>query len=343
MNKLGNCSFCSKENVYIYDTNEPNKNLVQQFEGLLDIYKPSSSLEGNKNSEDERDFLRNDLYDRWNIFNVGKNKIIPLLKSICVQKYNEEPDLFDQPVAIPSLHNSEYIQNNSILKDYTWKEFLEAIKHKNRFHTDYFNLEMFDLFLKFSQKTYYKGEIFYRARISNENGFPLEQMGAPPKEVASEGRVNAAGISCLYVSQDKKTTIHEIRAGAHDYVTIGEFKLKEDINIIDLINLPLISPFKTFDHIDYTQHALNRRHLERIGEEIAKPLRRQDSPLDYLPTQYISDFIRSRGYQGIQYTSTMHEGHSNLAIFDEELLDRLSVSVVRINAVNYNDVPHLVY
>nr|WP_186809722.1 RES family NAD+ phosphorylase [Paenibacillus xylanexedens] len=343
MNKRGSCSLCGKESTYIYDTMEPDKNLVQLFEGLLDIYKPFSDVDEITLSNDQSDFLRNDLFDRWNLFNIDKDKIIPLLKSLCAQKYLDEPEIFTHPVVITSLHNDDYIQNNSILKNYRWGNFLEAIKHENRFHTNYFNLEMFDLFLEFSQKTFHKGERFYRARISNEDGFILKEMGAPPKELASEGRVNAAGISCLYVSQNRETTIREIRAGAHDFVTIAEFKLKKDINVVDLVNLPLLSPFKTIDYIDYTQHALNRRHLEKIGEEIAKPLRRQDSPLDYLPTQYISDFIRSRGYQGIQYTSTMHEGESNLAIFDEKLMDPIGVSVVKINAVNYNHVPYLVY
>lgn len=337
LKKIGDCETCGKINAFIYDTAESNKDLIQLFEGLLEIYR-STSLLPEDYPKEERDFLRNDLHERWNIFNLEKEKIGPLIKNICTQKYLEDPDLFDEPVGILSLHKEDYIKN-SILKNNTWEDFVKGIKYHNRFHTDYFNLDIFELFLKFSQKSYSKNEIFYRARISNSDGLEVKEMGAPPMHLASDGRVNASGISCLYVSDDRETTIREIRAGAHDFVTIGKFKLLEDITIVDLMNLHQISPFKTIDIIDFSQHAVNRRHLEKIGREIAKPLRRQDSALDYLPTQYISDFIKSRGFQGIEYTSTLHEGGRNMAVFNQELLKCTEVSVVKIKEVNYSHVP----
>lgn len=334
---LGNCSLCGRKDVFIYDTNEPVADIVQLFEGLLDIYIPSSNLPETFPRE-KRDFLRNELFEKWNIFNLEKEKIERLMKSICKHRYDETPAIFDEPVGNLLTQDKSYIEKNSILKNHTWDEFVEGIKHNNRFHTDYFNLEIFNSFLKYAQKKYERGTVFYRARISDANGLPKTKMGAPPIGIASEGRVNASGISCLYLSKDRETTIHEIRAGTHDFVTIGRFRLKEDISLINLISLPQISPFNTAD-IDLTQHAVNRKHLEKIGNEIARPLRRQDSPLDYLPTQYISDFIKSKGYQGIEYKSTMHEDGRNLAIFDEQKVECIDVSVVKIKEISYKHRP----
>ena len=86
-----------------------------------------------------------------------------------------------------------------------------------------------------------------------------------------------------------------------------------------------ISPFLA--GMDFTQYAFNIEHFRKIKNEIAKPLRRYDSPLDYLPTQYISDLIKSQGIKGIAYQSTMIEGGLNYAIFDESLFTCKSIRV----------------
>ncbi len=41
--------------------------------------------------------------------------------------------------------------------------------------------------------------MFYRCRISTEEGIPIEKMGAPPIEKTTDGRANARGIRCLYL------------------------------------------------------------------------------------------------------------------------------------------------
>lgn len=334
LNKKGNCETCEEKDGFIYDTEEVNDDLVQAFDGLLDTYTPLSSLPTDFPKE-KLNLLNSELSEKWNIFNLEKDKIYTLIKNICKERYTENPSTFDEPVGILASQQENYLLNNSILRTYEWENFVTAIRTENRFHTDYFNKEILNDFLNYSKKEYHNGEIFYRARISNKEGISIKDMGAPPIGLASDGRVNASGISCLYLSNDKETTINEIRAGNHDYVTIGKFELKEDISVVNLLNLHQISPFLTISNIDFTKHAINRRHLEKLGNEIAKPLRRQDSPLDYLPTQYISDFIKSKGYQGIEYKSTMNENGRNLAIFNTTLFECIGVSIVKIKEIIY--------
>lgn len=72
-----------------------------------------------------------------------------------------------------------------------------------------------------------------------------------------------------------------------------------------------------------------------IAQEIAKPLR-NDNTLDYLPTQYISDYIRSKGYDGIEYGSTMRKQGFNLAVFDSNLFRCTSTKVYDIQSISYN-------
>lgn len=139
-----------------------------------------------------------------------------------------------------------------------------------------------------------------------------------------------------YLADSRDTTLYEIRAGIYDYVTVGKFILKEDIDVINLADIDKVSPFVGIQYgFDFTQYAINIDHLKMIGNEIAKPLR-NDNHLDYLPTQYISDYIRSRGHDGIEYISTMRKKGVNLAVFDEAKLKCTDVSVYDITSISYN-------
>lgn len=334
IDKRGDCDFCGKRNTYIYDT-DIDKGLILLFDELLDIYTPVSNLP----SDFPREYLgllKDILRSRWNIFNLETEKIYILIKELCREKYLEKPELFDSPVGILQVFQPEYLEENSVLKCFKWNEFLEYIKRVNRFHVDHFNKNMLDVFFQYVTKKYQTGSNFYRARICpDEIGFEKKEMGAPPAGVTEGGRANPAGISCLYVADSEKTTVHEIKAGLYDYISVGQFELLDDIEVVDLAGLEKISPFLG---IDFTQHAINIEHLKNISNEIAKPMRRHDSPLDYLPTQYISEYIKSKGYDGVQYKSTMCEDGFNLAIFDESKFSCVSVNVYDVKSLSYHYV-----
>ncbi|WP_273853120.1 RES family NAD+ phosphorylase [Guptibacillus spartinae] len=323
------CDTCGKRNGYIYDTEE-NDELVDSFNGLLEIYTPESQLPDDFPME-KKYLLKNELDDRWNIFNIEKDKIYPLVKNICAEKYNETSDLFNTPISILVLNESDYLESNSLLKTNDWKSFVKEIKYHNRFNTNFINTNVLDIFCDYVKVSYKKEQTFYRARISQqEEGFSINEMGCPPIGKASDGRANPLGISYLYLSNNIDTTIHEIRAGTHDYITVGTFRLKRDIELIDFITLDKISPFS---EIGLEQHAVNKEHLRKISDEIAKPLRRGDSVLDYLPTQYISDYLKSKGHEGIRYKSTMNPEGFNIAIFNPELFECIDVQVYDIKEV----------
>ena len=191
------------------------------------------------------------------------------------------------------VYDIEYLQKHSILHTKKWDEFVETIKHKNRFHSNLIDKELFKEYcLAISADIIVGNQRFYRGRIaSNKEGFTPANMGAPGKGLASDGRANSAGISRLYLASDKTTTLHEIRAAEYDYVAIGTFKPVRTIHIVDLQRIDKISPFN--EDIDCTALAINKEHLSKINAEMSRTMRKGDSPLDYLPTQYICDFIMS--------------------------------------------------
>jgi hypothetical protein len=332
----GDCDFCGCKNTFIF-TLGTDSTLSDMFSELLDIYTPAPNLPASFPKENT-DLLKNHFNNTWSIFNVAPDSIYRLLISICAEKYVERPELFDYPVGILESQDKDYLDEFSVIKNHHWKDFTGAIKYVNRFHTDYINKNALDLFIRCAIKPYKAGKTFYRARVCiDKAGFQKSEMGAPPVQLASTGRVNPAGISVLYLADSIKTTLHEIRAGVFDYVTIGYFKLKKDIEIIDFTNLDKISPFIAYNAmgIPYVQHAINIEHLKLISQEIAKPLRRHDSVLDYLPTQYISNYIKSKNYEGVEYISTMCKDGFNLAIFDESVFKCAKTTVYDIKSLSY--------
>lgn len=331
LNQISKCELCGKNNVHIYNT-EINNELAVMFDDLLNIYTAHSDLPDDYPRE-YINLLKDELCRRWNIFCIDSDLVYRAITSICHEKYQEHPEIFDEPIGILELNQQDYLEEHSIMKTFEWEDFVQGIKTNNRFHTDYINKEVLYSFSNYIKKKYKAGNVFYRARICpDETGFTVDKMGAPPAGVASAGRANPTGISCLYLADTDVTALNEIRAGVYDYVAVGKFVLKEDIEVVNLTLVDQISPFWGLDN---TIHAVNKKHLQKISIDIAKPLRRHDSTLDYLPTQYISDFIKSRGFAGIEYKSTMNMGGYNLAIFDETLFECTSVDVYDIRELKY--------
>lgn len=330
-NTRGKCDFCHSDNVFICNL-ESNEYLRDNFESLLDVYTPIDEM-GHNYPKERADLIKNVLCSQWSIFNLNPDGVYKFLISLLPEKYNEQPALFDNPIGISGSVDEEYMNHYSILGTYQWEDFIKEIKEKNRFHTNIINKDILKTILLATCKQYKAGSTFYRARIWNDrHGFDKDHMGAPPASKASAGRANPEGISCLYLADSVDTTLHETRAGVYDYATVATFRLLRDIEVVNLAAIDKISPFQ---EIDCSLLAINLPHLRKIGYEISKPLRRHDSPLDYLPTQYISDYIKSAGFAGIEYKSTMCKKGVNFAIFDETLFECIGTESYDIDSLTY--------
>lgn len=335
----GDCDFCGSHDEFVYDLDEKN-NIAELFDGVLDIYSPLNILPSDF-PRSKTDLLKNIIHNKWRIFNKNlSNEIVyKILISICRRRYELQPDLFDGPVGIKEIMDCEVLNKSSILKGRSWNEFVENIKYKNRFHGNYLNLSQLLKFIKCTRVEYRKGEIFFRSRVCDSSkGYCAKEMGAPPKEKVKSGRLNPEGIRVLYLSDELETTFYEVRAGVYDFVSVGKFRLIKDISVADLTRIDQISPFVVAQsqlNIDLQQYAINVECLRQISAEIAKPLR-FENVLDYLPTQYICDFIRSNGFDGVKYKSVMREGGNNIAVFDESNLECVQVEVHDIKHISYN-------
>lgn len=312
--KKGNCPICNKKNVYIYDSNydRDNTDLEEKLTSILTLYKPVSNIE-NCSKENGRT-IEKCICEDWDFFNIKEMYVREILTEIINNSLSLDHNLLTEDVLIPELYDEGYLNNNSVLKSCDWKFFKEYMRNVNRFHNDLINKNVLKDLLKETEITIPRGSEFFRARICDKNGIKKNDMGAPPPDIASPGRANSRGQSCLYLCNKKETTLKEIRANVYDYVTIGNFVLNEPIKVLDLTTITHNSPF--YSDNNKINYLLNEKHLREIEKDISKPMSRLDSELDYLPTQYISDFARFLGYDGIKYNSTFDEKAYNIALYN---------------------------
>lgn len=316
---LGECIFCGKDNVNIFPVNQET-DLSNLISDVIEMYEPST----------DGDLLFDQIINDWNIFNRSLPSASKLLQSFCSTIYGDSISQYNKPVQIK--RNS--IRDYGVFSGLTWTEFSTAIKNTNRFHNPFFRADQFATFLTFATKKYRKETNLYRARLwPNNQGLNTTDMGAPPIGKRKAGRVNPEGISVLYLTSDEKTALSEVRASAFDRISIGVFQLQKDINVVNISDLKNISPALYTSGLEAL--TANIKVFKDIAEEIAKPLRRNDSPLEYLPTQYITEYIKSKGYAGVEYQSTMTSDGFNIAVFNESLFECHRVYDIEMEQLKY--------
>lgn len=160
---------------------------------------------------------------------------------------------------------------------------------------------------------------WYRARIqTSDNPFAAREMGAPPKRIASHGRANPAGIPYLYLGSSPVTAISEVRPHTGEQACVADFTTRRGLRVVNLRNpREMVSPF-LLDATDIGRMRNDLPFLERLGDELTRPVLPQAAAIDYTPSQYLCEFIKNCGYQGVIYRSSVSNG-MNLALFDPKL------------------------
>ena len=94
----------------------------------------------------------------------------------------------------------------------------------------------------------------------------------------------------------------------------------------------MVSPFLLEDAADIGRMRSDLPFLERLGDELTRPVVPQSAAIDYTPSQYLCEFIKKRGYEGVIYRSSVSDG-MNLALFDPALAQSGNVAQYRVTRV----------
>ncbi len=318
--EIADCDFCGAQNIRVIEA----MGLKNQFLALLEAYIScdngntefdkidiqiikdfSGKIFSNEDSVNVRNMLNA-------IFDDDREYIEKLLKSNVCLDYLQKGD-----------HSVEQLIN-------IWDGFSEEIKYTNRFHlSNSIDLALLSNALERHVKPIIIDSIFYRGRISPENGYKIDKMKNPPKNKTVPGRANPKGISYLYLTMDEETTLYEVRALLYDFVTILKFKNSESLKIINLNEIDIFDPFQLAEAQELSVFLQHLPFITKLRAELSKPLRRFDEDLDYIPTQYLCEYVKYLGYDGIEYKSSLNKNGSNLVVFYPEKFEAIGEPYIK--------------
>ena len=309
--QVGDCAYCTAHSVNLV----PPTALGPFFEMVVDAYTPDPA------GRPMVEWLRDD----WGLFGnplLDDAQATSLLAVV----------LNDQEIARRRFSPSTQFGSRSLKQ---WDDLRDEMMHRNRWFLDQsIDLErlsqLLDLLIAPPGEL---GSIWYRARLlSDTRAFAAEAMGAPPPHLAGHGRANPAGIPYLYLGSTDLTAVSEIRPHTGDLACVAEFTVPT-IRVADLRNpRNKVSPFILSDSSDVSQLRADLPLLERLGEELTRPVLPRGAEFEYTPSQYLCEFIKTRGFDGVIYRSSVGDG-INLALFNPSLASVGSVSARRVERV----------
>jgi len=292
---IGTCSYCASTGRIVL---EP-AHLSDYFEVLISAYRrdPGGKL--------LVQWFRSD----WGMFEhprMDDSRAKDLLAEIL-----DDGEIVRQPFSPAPASEADWLV--------AWEKLRDELMYHNRFFPDA-NVDLERLALLLSPLLLDPDEVpqqWYRARIqAGDTAFPIKDMGAPPNRIASHGRANPAGIPYLYLGSTPETAISEVRPHTGEMACVADFATPRDLKLVDLRNpRKMVSPFELVDADQILRLRSALPFLERLGEELTRPVLPQAAAIDYTPSQYLCEFIKKCGYDGVIYRSSVSDG-INLALFD---------------------------
>ncbi|MFA5300187.1 MAG: RES domain-containing protein [Lutibacter sp.] len=312
--EIGDCDVCDSKNQPLLNVSE-----------LLDFFQ---ELLGNFKTSEVGMPLSAKIQANWSFFsshNVANKILNYVLPNIATE-------------ITSSTINVDY--TDDIIENFNhWEVLKEELKWKNRYVINIERLEElgWDGFFNTEFKLK-KGFELFRARLHHQSGLQVykpEEMTCPPREFANGGRANPSGIPFLYLSDNPETVLYEVRASYLDELSVGTFQLKPDIESIKLVDFT--EDTSLFQPNTSTINKIIKGKLlrQKISSDLSKPMRRYDSELEYIPTQFICEFIKVfTGALGIRFSSSLHPKGNNIVLFNQELMNCKSVKKVKIHSIN---------
>jgi hypothetical protein len=238
----------------------------------------------------------------------------------------------------------------------SYRDFAHSVKSRARYiHTD----EVQD-FLKAvietsesRRKTLKKGQILARAQRGSEprlvrqgevefdvDGAYRPERMKPKAELVGDGRVNPRGIPCLYLADKDKTAMAEVRPWLGSYVSVAQFKVMRDCEILDCSmdkrrGILVFTADGKLGEIDDPAD-IEAEVWGDIAGAFSTPVAEDEPHIEYVPTQVLAEAFRRHGYDGIVYKSLLNGGGKNFALFDLEAADLANCTLYQASSVSFD-------
>jgi hypothetical protein len=150
---------------------------------------------------------------------------------------------------------------------------------------------------------------------------------------AYEGRANAKGIPCLYLSTGKETAMSEVRPWIGSHISVGQFKLLRDVEIIDCSRT---HPDDIIYQVDEPKPKDRKTFIwSLIDLAFAEPTTRNDDTGNYAATQIIAELFKSAGLGGVAYRSNFGREGYNLSLFDIDAAELVNLQLHTVEAIEF--------
>jgi hypothetical protein len=307
----GTCSFCHTGDVDLIKPSE----LAIYFELLANIYEPDPA------GKSLVEWMKED----WLLFSHPSMDVAHA-KELLGEIF-DDGDIVRKPFEpSPSYSSDGLVQ---------WETLRDEMMYRNRWFLDVtIDKDRLLSLLQFLPADNLP-ERWYRARIrSGDDMYSINDMREPPKRLASHGRANPAGIPYLYLGSRPETAASEVRPHTGEVACVADFIIHDPLRAVDLRRpRELVSPFGLTDANDIGKLRADIPLLERLGEELTRPVLPSGAAIDYIPSQYLCEFIKKCGYDGVVYRSSVSEG-INLALFDPSKAVGGTVTLYNIKRVS---------
>jgi len=215
-----------------------------------------------------------------------------------------------------------------------WQDFAEEIKFNNRFFPQSSQIlqavdEIFDKHIE----TLEAGTKFYRARLielsdmtiqgETLSGFLEKESVSPDAQIATAQRASPEKISYLYAAEDEYTALSETRPGILSFISVAELESVAELKVLDLwrdINTPI---------------SANSNHSQ-LAAHFSAVIAEKEKGIDYLPMQFVAEYIKNKGAGGIRYASFQSQGGKNVVIFRKEKVRFLHSRILYNQSVTYS-------
>ncbi|MEQ8450855.1 MAG: RES family NAD+ phosphorylase [Nitratireductor sp.] len=288
----GTCDFCGTADTQLV---EPGK-LANYFELLVNVYEP------NEDGKSLVEWMKED----WQLFSHQRMDLA------------HAKELLGEILDDGEVVRSNFVPSASYISEglAQWDKLRDEMMYANRWFLNVdIDLDRLYQLLGMLLASQLPRQ-WYRARMrTDDEAFTIDKMGAPPKRRSSHGRANPAGIPYLYLGSLPETAAAEIRPHTGEVACVADFTIPE-IKAVDLRNpRKLVSPFILSESSAIGQLRADLPFLERLGEELTRPVQPAGAAVDYIPSQYLCEFIKKSGFDGVVYRSSVSDG-INLALFD---------------------------
>jgi len=320
----GECESCGEEDTCLIEPYE----LAGFFHNLLSMYEEAESYEAGE------PLISRVQWD-WDVFNedvLDEDSQGDLLEEIANSDWDD--DSGESPINAKALYQLHGGWLHTTHEE-RWGQYCSDVRDDPN-QTFPFEEYLAEDFHQLSA-TLPKGTVLFRARrgfrpgdYGERHAFAGDEIGAPPTEKASPGRVNVKGQRVLYCTDQEATAVAEVRPARGFYVSVATVSLNRDVSILDLMRSLKINPFLTETlKWDVEIQAL----LASLAEEMSRPLERDDDQTHYVPCQRLADYIREAHYDGIRYPSALNPDGTNVVFFDPSVADVSGSKLVAITEI----------